>query len=221
MAHVRGTATRLIEGVERFQKGVFGAKEALFQELEKGQSPGVLFITCSDSRIDPNLLTLTDPGDLFVIRNAGNLIPPSGGPVATGEMATVEYAVMALKVRDIIICGHSKCGAIGALLNPKSLDALPTVREWLDHAKGVAEEVEKMGAGLAPADRLNLAVERNVLRQLDHLRTHPTVSRALAAGTLRLHGWVYHFEAGTVVAHDPAHERFVPVQDASRAPTPG
>src|ERR1700733_377828 len=141
---IRGTATRLIEGVGEFQKHIFGAKEELFRQLGKGQSPGVLFITCSDSRIDPNLLTLTDPGDLFVLRNAGNLIPPAGGPTPCGELATIEYAVIALKVRDIIICGHSKCGAINALLSPKSLEPLPAVRDWLGFSAGVGGDGGRM-----------------------------------------------------------------------------
>jgi len=211
-----GPATRLIEGVERFQKSVFTEKESLFHQLEKGQSPGVLFITCSDSRIDPNLLTLTDPGELFVLRNAGNLIPPYDTPGPSGAVATVEYAVLALKVRDIIVCGHSKCGAIAGLLAPEHLAPLPAVKSWLSYAEGVYDEVQKKG--LEVAERLNYAVERNVLKQLEHLRTHPSVIQGLAAGTLRLHGWIYHFEAGKVLAHDPNHERFVSVAEAWRQP---
>src|SRR6478735_1785987 len=155
----RGPATRLIEGVERFQKNVFAEKESLFHQLGKGQSPGVLFITCSDSRIDPNLLTLTDPGELFILRNAGNLIPPYSAPGPSGATATVEYAVLALKVRDIIVCGHSKCGAIAGLLAPEHLAPLPAVKSWLTYAEGVYDEVQKKAAGLDPAERLTFAVE--------------------------------------------------------------
>lgn len=210
-----GGATRLIHGVEHFQRLVFGKKEALFRKLEQGQAPLALFITCSDSRINPNLLTQTEPGELFILRSAGNLVPPHGA-APSGEAATVEYALAHLKIRDVILCGHSRCGAVSALLQPQSLAALPAVRGWLAHADGVAAEVERLGAALAPEDRLTLAIERNVLRQLANLRTHPPVQAALAEQRLRLHAWVYHFETGTVTAHDPASDRFVPLAEAPR-----
>jgi carbonic anhydrase len=211
----RSGATSLISGVNKFQEQVFGAKESLFRQLGEGQSPGVLFITCSDSRINPNLLTQTEPGELFLLRNAGNLVPPRGsGP--SGEAATVEYAVAHLKVRDVIVCGHAKCGAVAGLLNPGSLDGLPAVRSWLGYADGVVEATDRLAAADPAADRLEIAVERNVLKQLDNLRTHPAVADALAAGRLRLHGWVYQFETGAVTAHDPSAARFVPVAEARR-----
>jgi carbonic anhydrase len=211
----RAGATRLIEGVDRFQRTVFGKKEHLFRRLGEGQSPGVLFVTCSDSRINPNLLTQTEPGELFILRTAGNLVPPAGSP-PNGEAATVEYAVAFLKVGDVIVCGHSKCGAVGGLLNPAGLAGLPEVQAWLRQAEGVREEVTRLGAGLPPEERLNLAVERNTLRQVENLRTHPAVRAALAEGRLRLHAWVYHFETGEVVTHDPTAGRFVPLAEAAR-----
>src|SRR5262249_5018996 len=190
-----GAMTRIIQGVIDFQRRVFGGKRSLFQRLGGGQKPLALFITCSDSRVNPNPLTQTEPGELFILRNAGNLVPAHGAP-ANGEAATVEYAVAHLKVRDVILCGHSKCGAMAGPLAPEAVAAQPAVAGWLEHARDVLPEVEAAGAGLAPEDRLRLAIERNVLRQLEHLRTHPAVAEALAARTLRLHGWVYHFEKG-------------------------
>jgi carbonic anhydrase len=215
MSRIFGGATRLIRGVEHFQRLVFGKQEQLFRELKKGQAPLALFITCSDSRINPNLLTQTNPGELFILRSAGNLIPPHGAP-PSGEAATIEYAIAQLKIRDVIICGHSQCGAVNALLNPQSLTSLPAVRGWLVHADGVAGEVESLGAALAPEARLTLAIERNVLRQMRNLKTHPAVESALAAARLRVHAWVYHFETGDVTAHDPASDRFVSLAAAPR-----
>jgi len=209
----RAGVTRLVEGVGKFQKAVFGTKQTLFKKLGEGQSPGVLFITCSDSRINPHLLTQADPGDLFILRNAGNIVPAHGSP-SNGEAATIEYAIAHLKVRDIVVCGHSKCGAVAGLLNPAGLTGLPAVSAWLENAAGIREEVQAVAASLAPEARLNMAIERNVLRQVEHLRTHPTVEKALAAGQIRIHAWVYHFEDGAVLAHDASTGKFIPVVEA-------
>jgi carbonic anhydrase len=221
--------TRIIQGVLNFQRRVFGGRRSLFRQLGKGQRPLALFVTCSDSRINPNLLTQTEPGELFILRNAGNLVPPAGGP-ANGEEATVEYAVSHLHVRDIILCGHSKCGAMHGLLEPKALAQMPRVAGWLGHAQDVVPEVLKAGSGLSEEQKLALAVEKNVLLQLEHLKTHAAVAAALAARTLRLHGWVYHFETGQVDVYDPVTGRFVPLgaapqhrwrEEAAAAPEEG
>src|SRR5215470_17477677 len=158
MAAQEGCAmTRIIQGVLDFQRRVFGGKRSLFQQLGKGQKPLALFITCSDSRISPNLLTQTEPGELFILRNAGNLVPPHGAP-ANGEAATIEYAVAHLHVRDVILCGHSKCGAMAGLLQPQAVASMPAVAGWLEHARAVLPEVESAGAGLAPEVRLRLTI---------------------------------------------------------------
>jgi carbonic anhydrase len=202
--------TRIIQGVLNFQRRIFGQQRSLFSRLGKGQRPLALFITCSDSRISPNLLTQTDPGELFILRNAGNLVPPSGsGP--NGEEATVEYAVTHLRVRDIILCGHSKCGAMHGLLEPQALQSMPRVADWLVHARDVLPEVEKAGAGLAEEQKLALAIEKNVLVQLEHLKSYASVAAALGNRALRLHGWVYHFERGQVDVYDPVTGGFVPL----------
>jgi carbonic anhydrase len=207
--------TRIIQGVLNFQRRIFGSKRELFSRLGKGQKPLALFITCSDSRIAPDLLTQTEPGELFILRNAGNLVPPHGGPPGA-EAATIEYAVVQLRVHDIILCGHSKCGAMHGLIAPEALVKLPSVGGWLEHARALLPELQSAGANLSEDDRLKLAIEKNVLLQLEHLKTHPSVASALAARSLRLHGWVYHFEKGQVDVYDPVSGRFVPLEQQIR-----
>lgn len=202
---------QLIDGVQRFQNDAFPAKRSLFEQLAGGQAPLALFITCSDSRIDPNLLTGTEPGELFVLRNAGNLVPPHGA-VRGGEAATIEYAVSVLKVDDIIVCGHTHCGAMAGRLAPESLGELPAVRDWLIHAEDSRSIVPETHEHISPdADPLTIAVEENVLLQIEQLRTHPSVGAALARNELRLHGWVYQFETGKVFGHDAEKRAFVPI----------
>ncbi len=213
MSQLFGGATRLIKGVDKFRRKVFGTQAELFRALGKGQSPSALFITCSDSRINPNLLTQTEPGELFILRNAGNLIPPAGGPCG-GEQATIEYALVQLKIKDIIVCGHSHCGAIHGLLTPKALDKMPGVNQWLSYARKILPELPPEGT-VPPEEMLDIAIERNVLLQIEHLKTLPSVTAALAAGKLRIHAWVYHFESGDVVAHDPEKGRFVALAEAA------
>jgi carbonic anhydrase len=203
--------TRFIRGALDFQRHIFGTKRTLFGKLAKGQRPAALFITCSDSRVNPNLLTQTEPGELFILRNAGNLVPPHGGPTG-GEEATIEYAVTQLKIRDIVVCGHSHCGAVQGLLHPESLTNLPRVAEWLAHARDVLPKVE----GQPEADKLDRAIEANVLLQMEHLRTHPPVAAALAKRKMRLHGWVYQFELGEVRVFDGIAGKFVPLTDNAR-----
>jgi carbonic anhydrase len=216
MSRIMQGMTKILDGVRVFQQHVFGTKEDLFRRLGKGQSPLVLFITCSDSRINPNLLTQTEPGELFILRNAGNIVPPYGG--GGGEEATIEYAVAQLGVRHIVVAGHSSCGAMNGLLDPHGLDSLPSVARWLTHAREVVPQIQQAGEHLSPAERLRLAIEKNVLLQKEHLKTHPSVAAALAAGKLQLHGWVYHFETGDVHAHDPAGDRFVPLAERHQRP---
>lgn len=206
----------LVDGIHQFQKDIFSKEKKLFEKLAEGQQPTALFITCSDSRIDPTLLTQTRPGELFIMRNAGNIVPPYG-VVHGGEAATLEYAVSVLNVRDIVICGHSHCGAMDGLLHPEAVEALPAVKSWLAHAEAtrriVTENYEHISE---PADRLTLTVEENVLVQLEHLRTHPSVAAALGRDELHLHGWVYKFETGDVFSFDPEHRQFRPLSSVLR-----
>lgn len=199
---------RLIDGLHHFQSKIFGTQKDLFERLTKGQSPETLFITCSDSRIDPCLLTQTEPGELFIMRNAGNLVPPYGASHG-GEAATIEFAVAALGVKDIIMCGHSHCGAMKSLLFPPSEKEFPALTEWLSHAASTRQIVrEKYSSEEARADLLNVTIQENVLAQLENLRTHPVVASGLSHGKLKLHGWVYKFETGEVFGYEPSKGQF-------------
>jgi carbonic anhydrase len=205
--------TRLISGVGQFRKQIFDEKKQLFEELQAGQHPLALFITCADSRIDPNLLTQTAPGELFVLRNAGNMVAPFGTP-GSGEGATIEYAVSHLRVRDIILCGHSRCGAMQGLLAPAAVSEMREVAEWLRVAEAAVERAKKLVPDASPADLLEKVIEQNVLLQVEHLQTYPAVKEAALAGRLRLHGWVYQFETGQVMAYNASTERFVSLADS-------
>jgi len=205
---------KLLQGVRDFQQSVFDTRRSLFEKLAKGQQPLALFITCSDSRIDPNLLTQTEPGELFILRNAGNIVPPHGA-VYGGEDATIEYALSVLQVNDIVICGHSQCGAMSGLLNPDSLETLPGVKSWLKHSESVRHIIDQREPKIDdPQERLNAAVQINVLTQLDNLRTHPAVAAALDRDAVKLHGWVYRFETGQVLSYVPGERQFLPLDEA-------
>jgi carbonic anhydrase len=201
---------KLVQGVCNFRAHVFGPRREWFAGLAAGQSPEALFLTCSDARIDPNLLTGAGPGELFTARNAGNLVPPFGTP-GGGEAATIEFAVAALKVRDLIVCGHTRCGVVRQLLQPGPPPEMPAVAAWLTYAEATRRVVDLKHRGLTGESLWAAAVEENVLVQLAHLQTHPSVAAALAAGGLRLHGWVYRIETGDVAAYDPGQGRFVPL----------
>lgn len=199
-------------GVVRFQQEVYPAKKELFEHLSTGQSPEALFITCSDSRIETAMITQTDPGELFICRNAGNIVPPH--TMNTGGMtASIEFACAALNVPHIVICGHTECGAMKGAMNPEGLDALPHVKEWLGYSKAAVDIVNTIGADLADDARMKLLLEQNVMLQLQHLKTHPAVATRLAKGDLQLHGWVYDIKTGDVGAWDEASGKFTPVAD--------
>lgn len=199
---------KLIDGLHHFQTELFGSQRELFERLAAGQSPETLFITCSDSRINPNLLTQTDPGELFILRNAGNLVPPYGaGP--GGEAATIEFAVAGLGVKDIIVCGHSHCGAMKGLLDPPSARDFPALNQWLSHAESTRRIVREKYGDRELAAALNVTIQENVLAQMENLRTHPVVAAGLAMGRLKLHGWVYKIETGEVFVYDPATGQFL------------
>ncbi|RFP24436.1 carbonic anhydrase [Duganella sp. BJB488] len=201
----------IVDGVIKFQQHAFPALSSLFKELATTQSPSALFITCSDSRVVPELLTQQDPGDIFVIRNAGNIVP-SYSSEPGGVTATVEYAVAVLGVTDIVVCGHSDCGAMTAISSCKCLDHLPAVASWLRHADS-AKVVNAARTHASPAARLNSMVRENVIAQLVNIRTHPSVALALEQGRLNLHGWVYDIETGSIVALDGETNSFVPLAD--------
>jgi carbonic anhydrase len=200
----------LIHGIHQFQNEDFRELHDLFQELVHGQNPETLFITCSDSRIDPNRLTHSLPGDLFILRNAGNIVPPHGA-TATGESATIEFAVTGLGVKDIIVCGHSHCGAIKALLKPEMIAGMPAMQGWLSHSEATRRIMQENYPNLEGDELLMAAIEENVLVQIENLQTLPAVAARRARGAIHLHAWVYQFETGDVFAYDPRREQFAPL----------
>lgn len=201
---------RILAGVRKFKKDVYPEQVALFDDLSKGQKPEAMFITCSDSRIDSSLLTQTKPGDMFVLRNAGNLVPPYGASNG-GEAAAIEYAVEVLNVKHIIVCGHSHCGAMAALMKPESVAKLPTVAGWLNHAASTRHIVSSKHTDHSCEDLPLEVVKENVLVQLSNLRTHPSVAAKLAMNNIALHGWVYVFETGSVLVYDHETEKFAEI----------
>jgi carbonic anhydrase len=200
---------KLVQGIHHFQTQIFSSHKELFERLDQDQAPETLFITCSDSRISPNLITQTQPGELFILRNVGNLIPPyeSMGGMAAG----IEFAVESLQVKDIIVCGHSNCGAMQALLAPEQLGELPATKAWLAHARATERIIWESYGHLQGPELLHATVEENVLVQLESLRRHPAVARAVASGRLHLHAWVYKIETGEVFAFDPDRGQYTSV----------
>lgn len=201
----------LIQGILKFQREEFPKRSALFKHLATQQNPKTLFIACSDSRVVPALLTQCEPGELFVIRNAGNIVPAYAVQPG-GVSASVEYAVAGLKVRDIVICGHSDCGAMTAVAPCQCLDHMPAVEEWLEHASG-ARRISLARPHASDRARVDDMVRENVIEQLDHLRTHPSVAQALAEGRVDLHGWVYDIETGEIDALEGRTGKFVPLRE--------
>ncbi|MGF1486296.1 MAG: carbonic anhydrase [Prochloraceae cyanobacterium] len=211
---------KLIEGLRKFQSNYVNTHRQLFEELSLGQHPRTLFITCSDSRVDPNLITQAEIGELFVIRNAGNIIPPYRAANG-GEGAALEYAVAELKVKQIIVCGHSKCGAMKGLLKMDSLsDKLPDVYDWLKHAEATRRLVKDNYSHFEGDELLEITVANNILNQLDNLQTYPVVRSGQHQGNLSLHGWIYRIETGEVLAYDPVIHDFVAPHSRLRAVEP-
>ncbi|MEV4013133.1 carbonic anhydrase [Nonomuraea angiospora] len=194
----------LAAGVARFQRDVLPAKADLFAHLATNHTPHTLFIGCSDARVVPELITGSEPGDLFVIRTAGNLVP-AYHPGADGVAASIEYAVAVLGVSDIVVCGHSACGAMTALADDHDLTALPAVAHWLRHADASLARAARAASAEPGAgeDKVSVLVRSNVIAQLANLATHPCVGRGLAAKTLTLRGWVYDIATGAVDQLDP------------------
>lgn len=195
------TVQDLSDGVARFRREVFPAKAELFARLAGTHRPTTLFIGCSDARVVPELITQSEPGDLFVVRTAGNLVP-AYAPGPDGVTASIEYAVAVLGVTGIVVCGHSACGAMTALAEGTDLGAAPSVAGWLRHADASVART----AGSGP-DRVSALVHENVRAQLANLATHPSVARARAAGTLALRGWVYDIRSGGVAEVGPLADR--------------
>jgi carbonic anhydrase len=202
---------RILKGLSRFQKSVYPRHRELFQKLALGQRPEALFITCADSRIDPCMLTQTKPGELFICRVVGNIVPPYPDAIG-GVSATIEYAVGVLGVADVIVCGHTDCGVMKGVLNPEALEPLTSVTAWLNYAQPARAAVGQHLTTHTDLEFLLALTERNVVEQLRNLRTHPTVAERLEQGDLRLHGWLYDLGEGTVASYDADQAGFVPLE---------
>lgn len=208
----------LIGRVFSFEKTVFPGSSDLYGKLAThGQFPKALMISCADSRVVPEHIMQAQPGDLFVCRNAGNIVPPFATQNG-GVSSTVEYAVMALGVRDIIVCGHSGCGAMKAVADPTGLEAMPNVAAWLRHSTAAQTVVNKTYGHLEGEDRIRAISLENVVTQLAHLRTHPSVAAAIAAGEMALHGWYVDIHAGQIFGLDGETGRFTALREDEPLP---
>lgn len=200
---------KLIAGIHKFQQNKLGRYQELFHRLSKeGQNPHTLFITCSDSRVLAELITQSQPGDLFVVKNVGNIVPSQDAAESTSSTAAaIEFAVEVLGVSDVVVCGHSKCGAMTALVSGSS-ESMPHLQKWLDLADPVRQLIKKDYSHLKSDAKINAAAEENVLLALENLCTYPAVMKRLQEGTLRLHGWFFKIATAEIFAYDPESQQF-------------
>jgi carbonic anhydrase len=210
------TLEHLKDGIRKFRKEIYPPQAERYKRvMSEPQRPHALIITCADSRIHPDTLTQAQPGDIFTTRNIGNMVPQYGEMLG-GVSAVLEFAVCAMQVEHIVVCGHSECGAMKALLEPESAEGMPTVQAWLRNAHAALEEAQRIQArrqevGEDPGDLLKLVTEQNVLLQMRHVRSHPSVAKALASGGLTISGWVYEIAEGTVRICEGGDDRFEPL----------
>ena len=199
---------KLLKGLDKFQSSYFPANQELFEQLADGQKPRVLFITCSDSRIVPHLITQSGVGELFVIRNAGNLVPPFGAANG-GEGAAIEYAIHALGIEQVIICGHSNCGAMKGLLKLEKLRTeMPLVYEWLQHAESTRRLIQENYADMKGEELMTITMAENVVTQIENLKTYPVIRSKLHQSKMTIYGWIYDIETGEVLAYNPETDGF-------------
>ncbi|WP_394845931.1 carbonic anhydrase [Pendulispora brunnea] len=207
---------KLVKGIHSFQKHFFTKHQDLFERLaSRGQNPETLFVTCSDSRVDPNLITNSRPGDLFIVRNVGNVIPRPDLP--GGTAAAVEYAVEVLGVENIIVCGHTQCGAMASILAPDKMANLQYVKRWLAQTEGLRDTIQTRYGHLPGEAKITAAVAENVLLQLEHLRAYPFVSEKLDAGKLHIAGWIFEIGTGAIHGFDPDTGEFTAISSADGA----
>jgi len=198
----------LRQGVHRFRTETFPAKRELYVTLAEKQKPRALFLTCGDSRIDPSALTSTEPGEIFVERTPGNIVPMYSDGAAVGVSASIEYSVVVLGVRDIVVCGHSACGAMKGLLHPVELHQLPATARWLHHADAAFQLLSQNFAHLDDAGRLKRLSQLNVIEQMAHLHTHPAVETRVKESRISLHGWYYEIHTGIIEVYNPERGEF-------------
>lgn len=203
----------VLDRAGRFRGEIFEKQSALYRGLaHNGQAPKALMISCADSRVVPEIITQSGPGELFVCRNAGNIVPPFS-QANGGVSSAVEYAVVALKVRDIVVCGHSDCGAMKAFLQPEKLAEMPNVAAWLRHAHAAECVVNAAYPPLEETAKVRALALENVVAQIQHLRTHPSVAAALARGELTLHGWFFEIDSGSILTLNGATGTFAAVEE--------
>ncbi len=198
---------RIAHGVAKFQTEIFPAQREMFERLKRGQDPLGLFVTCADSRVNPNLVTQTDPGEIFIERNPGNMIPPHAEFVG-GVTAGVEYAMLVLKVPVIVVCGHTDCGVMKALLDPGAVHGMPGVQQWMSHGNAARDRMLQEVPFGPREEQLQRLTEYNVLRQIENLKTHPSVNKRMRYGELEIRGWVYDIGDGSIREANPESGRF-------------
>jgi carbonic anhydrase len=210
---------RLVAGIHRFRSDYFLSRRALFEDLSaQGQRPETLFITCSDSRVVPTLITSSGPGELFIVRNVGNIVPAVHRGMIGGVAAAIEYAVCVLGVDAVVVCGHTQCGAIDTIFRPELTRTLKFVPRWLDESSSIPRLIQDRYGDLEPEQRMNAAVQENVLAQLENLRTYDFVTERLDQGKLHMMGWVYRIATGDVFEYEPESEQFLSIGGDSDAP---
>jgi carbonic anhydrase len=200
----------IFEGLTLFQTLAYPKHRELFERLAKNQTPQAVFIACSDSRVVPNLMVQAEPGDLFIIRNAGNIVPPAGSSYG-GTTASLEYAIVALGIRDVILCGHSDCGAMQGVLHPERLGSMPAVRQWVSYADLARRAAIEAHPGATDEEMLARIVDYNVIAQVRNILTFPFVRPLVEKNELELYGWVYDIASGHVKGLDASGRRFVPL----------
>ncbi len=199
-----------MRGIHAFQANYFATNRGLFEQLSTdGQRPETLFITCSDSRVVPNLITGAAPGELFIVRNVGNIVPSVERGLMGGVAAAIEYAVQVLEVENLIVCGHTRCGAVEVIIHPERAEHLPFVSRWLAESAHLPALIAERYAHLDEQARLIAAAQENVLLQLENLRTFDFITERLASGKLKINGWLYEIATGQVFDYDPASEQFL------------
>jgi carbonic anhydrase len=207
---------KLEAGIHHFQANYFASNRGLFEQLSEQQRPETLFITCCDSRVLPNLITDSAPGELFIVRNIGNIVPSVERGVLGGVSAAIEYAVEVLQVGNVIVCGHTNCGAIDAILHPERVEHLPFVSRWLAESSRIPALIQERYGSLEKEARMTAAVQENVLVQLENLRSFKFVARKLDSGALKMSGWVFKIATGEVFGYDPLSEQFLQLGGGSQ-----
>lgn len=198
----------ILTGLKRFQDEVYPGHRELFAHLAENQQPRALFVTCADSRIVPNLILQAEPGELFLIRNAGNIVPPARSADGGGTVASIEYAVAALDITDVILCGHTNCGAMKGILHPEKVAAMPNVAAWVQHAEPARRAVERLYPEAVEEEKLERVVEQNVIQQVKNLLTHSFIRSRVEQGRMEIYGWVYDIRTGHVRGLDESGRNF-------------